>query len=125
MQKDGRTDMTKIIVAFRNFANAPKNVRKPVTFAAYQGRCFGNIPDHILFSPNHTFAATCILATVWNPVKINEEYRFMDLSKTNTFYSFFSIIFIDLWSKFQSHPKLLCGYRGATGVYFNPFATRR
>ena len=24
-QTDGRTDMTKLIVAFRNFANAPKN----------------------------------------------------------------------------------------------------
>jgi hypothetical protein len=24
-QADGRTDMTKLIVAFRNFANAPKN----------------------------------------------------------------------------------------------------
>jgi len=23
---DGRTDMTQLIVAFRNFANAPKNV---------------------------------------------------------------------------------------------------
>jgi hypothetical protein len=23
---DGRTDMTKLIVAFRNFANSPKNV---------------------------------------------------------------------------------------------------
>jgi hypothetical protein len=35
----------KIIVAFRSFANTPKNVQKPVTFAAYQGRYFGNIPD--------------------------------------------------------------------------------
>jgi hypothetical protein len=25
MQSDGRTDMTKLMVAFRNFANAPKN----------------------------------------------------------------------------------------------------
>jgi hypothetical protein len=25
-QTDGRTDMTKSIVAFRNFANAPKNI---------------------------------------------------------------------------------------------------
>ena len=25
--EDGRTDMTKLIVAFRNFANTPKNVR--------------------------------------------------------------------------------------------------
>jgi len=25
MRKDRRTDMTKVIVAFRNFANAPKN----------------------------------------------------------------------------------------------------
>ena len=25
-QKDRETDMTKLIVAFRNFANAPKNV---------------------------------------------------------------------------------------------------
>ena len=24
-QTDGRTDMTKLIVAYRNFANAPKN----------------------------------------------------------------------------------------------------
>jgi len=24
---DGRTDMTKLTVAFRNFANAPKNVK--------------------------------------------------------------------------------------------------
>ena len=27
MQADGRTDMTKLIVAFRNFAKAPKNSR--------------------------------------------------------------------------------------------------
>ena len=47
-QTDGRTDMAKLTVAFRNFANSPKNVRKPITFAACQGRCFGNIPDHIL-----------------------------------------------------------------------------
>jgi hypothetical protein len=26
MRPDGRTDVTKLIVAFRNFANAPKNV---------------------------------------------------------------------------------------------------
>jgi len=25
-QTDGRTDMTKLIVAFRNFANAPQNI---------------------------------------------------------------------------------------------------
>jgi len=25
---DGRTDMTKLIVVFRNFANAPKNAKK-------------------------------------------------------------------------------------------------
>jgi len=28
MQTDGRTDMTKLTVAFRNFANAPKKRRK-------------------------------------------------------------------------------------------------
>ena len=27
-QTDGQTDMTKLIVAFRNFANAPKNQRQ-------------------------------------------------------------------------------------------------
>jgi hypothetical protein len=27
MRTDGRTDMTKLMVAFRNFANAPKNIR--------------------------------------------------------------------------------------------------
>ena len=26
-----RTDMTKLVVAFRNFANAPKNVKKMLT----------------------------------------------------------------------------------------------
>jgi hypothetical protein len=30
---DGRTDMTKLIVAFRNFANAPKN-RQTVEFVS-------------------------------------------------------------------------------------------
>jgi hypothetical protein len=103
MRTDGRTDMTKLIVTFRNFANSPKDVRKPVTFEAYQGRCFVNIPDHIFFSPNYTFASTCILARVWDPVTINEEYRFMDLSKTKAFYSVFQNIFIGLSSKFQSH----------------------
>jgi hypothetical protein len=34
----------------------------------------------------------------------------------NAFYSFFQNIFIDLWSKFQSHSKLLCRYRGAAEV---------
>jgi len=29
MQMDGRTDMTKLIVIFRNFANSPKNALKP------------------------------------------------------------------------------------------------
>jgi hypothetical protein len=29
---DRRTDMTKLIVAFRNFANAPKNVEVKLTF---------------------------------------------------------------------------------------------
>jgi len=72
MWTDGRTDMTKLIVAFRSFANWPKNVQKPVTFAAYQGRYFGNVPDHIFFSPNHTFAATGILRRVCNPVIMNE-----------------------------------------------------
>ena len=95
--------MTKLVFAFRNFANSPKNVRKLVMFGAYHGRSFGNIPDHIFFSTNHTFAATCILARVWNPVIINEEYRFMDLSKTNAFNSFLQNIFIDLSSIFQSH----------------------
>jgi len=28
---DGQTDMTKVIVAFRNFANAPKNPQEPAT----------------------------------------------------------------------------------------------
>ena len=32
-QKDGRTDMTKLIVAFRNFANAPTN-RQTVEFVS-------------------------------------------------------------------------------------------
>jgi hypothetical protein len=58
-------------------------------FTAYQGQCFGNIPDRIFFSPNHTFAAACILATVWNPVIINEECRFMDISKTIPFFQKF------------------------------------
>jgi hypothetical protein len=34
MQTDGQTDMTKIIVAFRNFANAPKIVGKLVGLEA-------------------------------------------------------------------------------------------
>ena len=29
---DGRTDMTKLIVAFRSFANAPKNEKQRMTF---------------------------------------------------------------------------------------------
>jgi hypothetical protein len=28
MRSDGQTDMTKLIVAFRNFANAPKNIQR-------------------------------------------------------------------------------------------------
>ena len=31
---DGRTDMTKLVVAFRNFANAPKQMTPTVTRAA-------------------------------------------------------------------------------------------
>jgi hypothetical protein len=38
---DGRTDMTKLIVAFRNFANAPKNyvvcVRVGIRQPSYRG----------------------------------------------------------------------------------------
>ena len=29
---DGQTDMTKLFVAFRNFANEPKNLRSPGTW---------------------------------------------------------------------------------------------
>jgi len=29
----GRTDMTKLLFAFRNFANAPKNVREVFVFS--------------------------------------------------------------------------------------------
>jgi DNA gyrase inhibitor GyrI len=32
-REDRRTDMTKLIVAFRNFANAPKNSKKQRTLA--------------------------------------------------------------------------------------------
>jgi hypothetical protein len=32
MRADGRTDMTKLIVAFRNFANASKNLKKYIYF---------------------------------------------------------------------------------------------
>ena len=31
MRTNGRTDMTKLIVGFRNFANAPENWTKKVT----------------------------------------------------------------------------------------------
>jgi hypothetical protein len=31
MRTDGRIDMTKLIVAFRNFANAPKELRNTVS----------------------------------------------------------------------------------------------
>jgi hypothetical protein len=30
---DGREDMTKLIVAFRNFANAPKNTESNTSFS--------------------------------------------------------------------------------------------
>jgi len=36
---DRRTDMTKLIVAFRNFANAPKNVCI-AQFETYNGRVY-------------------------------------------------------------------------------------
>ena len=32
-QTDGRTDMMKLIVAFRNFENAPKNMKKNVNLS--------------------------------------------------------------------------------------------
>jgi hypothetical protein len=32
---DGQTDMTKLIVAFRNFVNAPKNEEKVVIFCSF------------------------------------------------------------------------------------------
>jgi hypothetical protein len=31
MRKNGQTDMTKLIVAFRNFANAPKNCQSKLS----------------------------------------------------------------------------------------------
>jgi hypothetical protein len=33
---DGQTDMTKLIVAFRNFVNAPKNIRRCVHYFAME-----------------------------------------------------------------------------------------
>ena len=36
----GRTDMTKLIVAFRNFANAPKKESQPAGCITSSGRCY-------------------------------------------------------------------------------------
>jgi hypothetical protein len=55
---------------------------------------FWKYPWPYFFSPNHTFASTCILARVWNPVIINEEYRFVDLSKKTHFIPSFKIFLL-------------------------------
>jgi len=35
MRADGRTDMTKLIIAFRNFAEAPKNAISPHSISVF------------------------------------------------------------------------------------------
>ena len=41
-QADGRTDVTKIIVAFRNFANAPENDKQKIEYnGPLHGRVYG------------------------------------------------------------------------------------
>jgi len=42
LHADGRTDMTKLIVAFRNFANSPKTI--PVNAAQGKNRCLFSDP---------------------------------------------------------------------------------
>ena len=37
MRTDGQTDITKLIVAFRNFANAPKNILGVMMYLAEYG----------------------------------------------------------------------------------------
>jgi hypothetical protein len=51
---DGETDLTKLIVAFRNFAKAPKNMaffpqRKTSYLSAF--RNFANAPKNLAFFP--------------------------------------------------------------------------
>ena len=50
-QKDGRTHMTKLTVAFSNFANAPKN-------STYNGPYVSLSTQHILIS-HYYYEMTC------------------------------------------------------------------
>jgi hypothetical protein len=44
MRTDGQTDMTKLIVAFRNFADAPKNRRYSPRFMHFFARLYNFLP---------------------------------------------------------------------------------
>jgi hypothetical protein len=48
---DGRTDMTKLIVAFRNYANAPKNESKCTTFLLFLKHVGVRVPAHTWHNP--------------------------------------------------------------------------
>ena len=43
MQADGQADMTKLTAAFRNFANAPKNVRTIAIVHSTRDRLLSNV----------------------------------------------------------------------------------
>ena len=54
---DGRTDMTKLIVAFRDFANAPKKKVLPYTRI--------RVPDRLACNPSSMPNALLALASMW------------------------------------------------------------
>ena len=54
MRTDGRTDMTKVIPAFRNFANRRKNRGKPVVKHLLTICRDNSEPPHILFQEHVT-----------------------------------------------------------------------
>jgi hypothetical protein len=53
-QTDGHTDVTKLIVAFRNFANAPKNEKSEweMNEKEWKARCAGIVRTHGVASPH-------------------------------------------------------------------------
>jgi hypothetical protein len=79
---DRRTDMTKLIVAFRNFANAPKTVRPTfyniwlcvsANMAVSRRSCYRNIQRKAEFCLLHSVIVPINSVTAWSSTCINRE----------------------------------------------------
>ena len=82
-QTDGQTGMSKLIVAFRNFANPPKNEWRYVLYTPYAFKMCActNLPSHKVITSQlgYTRVGTLIEATIYLQL-IQNRYMFQSFT---------------------------------------------